>query len=262
MRRSRVSRRVPGGKSLPTGSIVASMPSYVGAASVTVWSPALAVLTGWYRGSYGGTPWAGTASAGTSATPALLDPGGGAAATVGSAVNTFTPAAFNGTSKYLKDNVTLAPSYISTTGYRLSFLINATAAAAPAGSIFNNPGLFTENGGNWGVVFNTDGVNVYHFSGSYKVAKQACSTGAWHAVDVVYDGVNLTVSVDGVAGTPVAAGTLGSITGALMAFGANFNHTVFFNGTIMEMSTAQSAIAGSTPTMFKAYYNARYGLAL
>ncbi len=234
-------------------------PFVASSSGVAVLDPSTLSLTGWVRGSYAAAPWAGTASAGTSGAKTFQT--SGTNPTAGTAVNGLTPAAFNGSTQYLIDIVSTMSAYISTTAYRVSLLINATSAAAPAGNIYDNPGILTEAGGEWGIVFNSNGVSCYHDSAGYKVASQACSTGAWHAVDVLYNGTTLTVSVDGVAGTPVTAGTLGAI-GSAVRVGGNYSHAVKFTGSILEIATAQATLATTTAAQIKAYYNSRYGLSL
>lgn len=221
--------------------------------------PTSLILSGWYRGSYTAAPWTGTASGGSSGSNTWQNGSGPPGA--GVAVNGYTPVTFSGAT-HLIDAVTTVPNYITTTAYRVILLINAASAAAPAGNIFDNPGLLTENGGNWGIVYNTDGVNVYHNDGSYKVATKTCSTGAWHVVDVSYNGTTLSVQVDAGTAATVAAGTLGSIVGAVFRIGGNYNAAVKFTGDMMEAISAQDPLVSTVPSSFKSYLNSRYALSL
>lgn len=114
--------------------------------------PSSLALTGWYRASYSGAPWVGTASAGTSGAKSATSPG--SAPTVGTAVNGKTPALYNGTTEYLRDIVSTGPDYISTTKYRVVMLIEPGTLSAPAGAPYDDRGLFVETGGNWGIYAN------------------------------------------------------------------------------------------------------------
>lgn len=227
----------------------------------SVLDPTTLTLTGWYRGSYSGSPWSGTASAGASGSRSIE---AGSAPSTGSAVNGFTPANFvAASSHYLLDGTNLADAYISTTAYRVVMLVKLTSSAAPAGAIYDDRGLVTEGGGNWGIVYNTSGVHCYHYDGAYQVASSASAvaTGGWHIIDVQYNGTNLTVSVDGTAGTPVAAGTLGSVAAAFRV-GTNYGPAVYADAQIMEVILASSDLSATTAAAFKGYVNSRYALSL
>jgi hypothetical protein len=230
-------------------------------AAAPVFDPTASALTGLYRGSFGGDPWAGTASAGTSGGRSLS---AGAAPAVGAAVNGFTPASFNGTTHFLTDLTNTADTYLTTTAYRVSLLLQPAALAAPSGLPYNDPGLITESGGNWGITVDSAGVHVYHHDGVYKIADgpAALLVGTWYAVDVVYNGTDITVSVNGTAGTPVAAGTLGTIAGAGLRMGSNYAATVFYSGLILDAALANTTLAGSTHANFRAYYASRYGVSV
>ena len=230
------------------------------AASLTEYLTTL-VLTGWYRADWVSSPWAGTAGAGSSGSKSTFSTYG-VAPTTGTALNGHVPASFNGTSHGLQDVTNLTPSYISTTAYTVSLLVNFTAAAAPAAAIYDNPGVVVENGGNWGIVFNTNGVSCYHNDGTYKVATRACAISGWHEVDVTYDGTTLTVYVDGVAGAGVAAGTLGTIAGSVLHVGRNYSGAVYQGMLLAETRLAQSAFSPTVLNSIKADDNLRYGLSL
>lgn len=229
-----------------------------GSAGAAVLNPATLALTGWVRASYGGAPWAGTASAGSSGAKSMVT--AGADPSVGTAINGLTPAAFNGTTQYLRDIADICSDFISTTAYRVVALIEPGSLAADSGVPYNDAGIFVETGGNWGVFVNSTNVGVYHYDGAYKVATKAVVAGK-QLVDVRFDGSTLTVAVNGVDGTPVAAGTLGAIATDLR-LGTNYAASVKYPGTIAEIFTAQSDLAATTPSDVKAYINSRYALSL
>lgn len=225
----------------------------------TYFSPASLTLTGWYR-SYAGNPWTGTASAGASGARSVeAGSAPGTSSLNGLGIADFVAASSN----YLLDATNLADAYLSLTGYRVVILINLTTAPAPAGAIYDNPGILTEGGGNWGIVYNNAGIHCYHNDGGYQVASSAAAvaTGGWHVVDVIYNGVNLTLSVDGTAGTPAPAGTLGSITAAFR-LGANYAPAVYTNAKIAEVVIANASLSSTSSTTFKSYVNSRYALSL
>lgn len=224
-----------------------------------LFDPSTMPLTGWWRGSYSASPWAGIASAGTSGGRSMTT-ATGTGAGVGTSLNGHAAASFDGAGA-LRDAVNTTENYLSTTAYRVSLLLYVASASSPAANIYDNPGILTENGGNWGIVVNTSGVHCFHAASGYKVASQAITTDEWQAVDVVYDGSHITVSVDGVGGTPVAAGTLATITGSQFRFGINYA-TAFFEGEIMDAAVADTALSSTSSADWKGYYNARYALSL
>lgn len=230
---------------------LALSPCAISASSTPAYDVSPLAWDAWFR-DYAGSPWSGTVSGGNSGAKTATG-----TATVGTAINGHAPASFNGTQGLT--SVTTAAGFISTTAYRVCFVIATSTAAAPAVGAFDDPGIFTETGGNWGITWSTSGVKVYHFDGAYKVASKACAAdGLPHAVDVVYDGVNITVTVDGVAGTPVAAGTCGSLAGAV-SWGLNYNNAAKFTGSIYDFLSDGSAMSAMSAADFLSYKQGRYG---
>jgi hypothetical protein len=229
-----------------------------------VWDPTAENVNGLYRASYGGSPWAGAASAGDSGGRDMSQVGA-TAPSVGSALpNGQTPADFNGTDDTLNDGTNATLTYISTTAYQVDFLIYIDTVGAAAAGIYDNEGVLTDSGGNFGIVVNDDGadatIHCFHHSTTYKVASKEISTGAWHHVRCVYNGTAITVSVDGVAGTPTTAGTM-SAPGANIRLGKNYANAAFFDGKIAEVSIGDVVLSASN-AKYELYYEQRYGVSL
>ncbi len=245
-----------------TGSVAGSMAPYVGAVTGNVIPyPASLALSGWWQASFTAAPWVGVASAGTSGSNNLVtdtaDPSSG------TALNGLNPATFNGTTQRLIATGTSGglAKFITTTAYRISMLVNITTEDAPSAHPYTDRGILGSDGGNWGVTATTSGVSVFQTDGAYKSASKACATAGWHAVDIVYDGINMTVSVDAVAGTPVACGALTTTTGSF-CIGTNFSKAVFYAGSVAECMISKTTLSAVTAADFKSYYNLRYGLSL
>ena len=79
---------------------------------------------------------------------------------------------------------------------------------------------------------------------------------------MLYNGTNITVTVDGVAGTPVASATTGTIAGAAVYLGSSWNNAAKFNGQMMDVMIANASLATTSAAQFKAYIDNRYGLSL
>ncbi len=223
--------------------------------SPAAFNPATLSSTGWWRGSYAGAPWAGTASAGASGTRAIES--GGAPPTAGTAVDTYTPALCNGTTNFLQDNDLYMDSYLSTTAYAITLMIRPTAAAVHT-TIYDNPGVFTEAGGNFGVVFSDQGVSVYHVSAME--VQIACPINVWSVIDIRFSGGTIEIRRNGGAWTSAAAvatGAIGSPTGALRV-GTNYANAARFTGSIMEIITNTSTRSDGDFNNIYSYLKARY----
>ncbi len=233
--------------------------SMLGAAPPAL-DPSTLALTGWYRGSFTAAPWVGTASAGSSGSHSLITDAHDPA--VGTALNGHAAADFAGT-HWLHDNITTEDVYLSPTAYRVHLLVYVTGTSAPAGAIYDNPGLVTDSaGGSFGAVINSAGVHVYHAAVLVASSADALAASAWHDIDILFDGAHVTITVDGVAGTPGASVSTGVLTGNPLVVGANYAKAVRFNGQIEDLILAATALSSTTPAAFRGYNNARYGLAL
>lgn len=234
---------------LEAGSLIAD-----GTAGI---DPTTIDFDGLWLPNYGGAPWAASASAGSSAGRDLIT--NGVDPDVGAAVNGYTGADFeSGSPDELRITATTAENFVTTTAYTIPMLIKPESAAADT-TVYNNPGLFTETGGNLGVVYSDAGVSVYH--ASTLVAQAAVPTGSWAHVVVRFGLVagELDIFVNGVLvdhNTGVAA--TGSVTGAALFVGANYAGTVNYDGQIMELGTSQTAHSDVTVAGLYEFAKAKY----
>lgn len=125
---------------------------------------------------------------------------------------------------------------------------------APAWAV----GLVTETGGNWGIVYSTAGVEVYHVSTTE--VSHALATGSWAVVDVVFSAGTVKIRVNKGAWTPAAAVATGSVTGAALRVARNFG-TARFNGSIMEVFISLAAQSDADLDGLYEYRKARYAAA-
>lgn len=237
----------------------------------SVFDPATLTLTGWWRASYAGSPWAGTASAGSSGSRNLTE--GTNPPATGSALNGLTPADCDGSNDQLS-NALATNNFITTAAYSVAVLFNADTADADAGAstFYTNRGLVFAsggtNGGIWGVTHTTSGVRAGHWNGAtWNSAIKAASTAAWHLTIVTYDGTNISVWVDDVTNSgavSVAHGNVdaGSIASDVLRIGTQYNQAAFFDGKITEVMLAQVAWSETDRTNIKSYINSRYALSL
>lgn len=247
---------------IAAGTVTGTGPAPIAGA----YDPAIETLTVWARASYAGAPWAGTASAGGSGSVPLAT--GGTAPAVGTPLNGFTPADFNGTTQSVIYNGAPLNGLLAATGYSYSLLVFPRGGAAPAGIVYDNQQLVADGGAVFGLAWSTSGVKAWHdATGIKQTAWVPCSANAWHWIDVKYDGTNLMVRVDGGAWASIASGNPGAAgwTGAFLRIGRNWNATtpVYTSELIAELMMASSAVSDATLSNRRTSYgNSRYGLSL
>lgn len=222
--------------------------------------PATLTLTGWWRANYGGSPWAGTASAGGSGSQSLSNAN---APDVGGAVNGFTPADFVPANSDQLTSATAINSLVSEAAGSIVCLFYADAAFADGGaaSYYNNPSFFAHQiNGYLGLGFSTSGVRFGSFdttSGSFNSIAVACATGGWHLAQARWNSTTLEVRVDGGSWSTLAKAVTLNTDG--IRVGVSYNVTNFFDGKILELMTAQSRLSDANFDSIRSYMNARYG---
>lgn len=234
--------------------------------SVAAIDPAALSLTGWWRASYAGSPWAGTASAGGSGsrnlTEATNPPG---TAVVGG----FTAADADGTNDVLNYTGTL-DDLINANAASMWVLFNADTAQADAGAgnRINNTAFLAEgSAGFFSFGFTAGGVHVsWHNAGAYSELIIACATAGWHLAQFKYDagqaGAQLRLRVDGGAWSTASAGVLdGGLTNAVKLLQRYFLGN-FFDGKILDIGTADSALSDASFDGIRGYCNTRYAVSV
>ncbi len=233
-----------------------------------VFDPAVLDLSMWVRGDFASSPWSGVVSAGHSGERSLSETTN--PPSVGTTLNTWDSADFDGTNDTLKattGGATTWTSYITDTAYTMSVLFWADAATADAGnadSYVNPPIVADATQGAIGIGFTTSGVRAWHqVGGDYASVALAATTGAWHLVQVRYDGTTLQTRIDGGSWSNQTRGHVSATAlGAQPQFGMNYASNKFFNGKVMEIIVAPSALSDANCDNILDYTNARYALSL
>lgn len=218
-------------------------------ASAATFDPATLSLSGWWRASYAGAPWSGTASAGTSGANnlALL----GAAPTAGPAVSTYTPADFDGTTQALSGAA--LSTFLTDTAYTVLVAFYSDVASALTDGVGY---LFGDDGGYMSLGFTTSGVSALGFDGASKTAAIACAHGAWHLAMAKLSGGNLYAGVDGTWSAPTACGAIGSLAGTSRVGIAYSGDRL--DGRLLEVVAAPSVLSDGTISQYRSYLQARY----
>jgi hypothetical protein len=189
---------------------------------------------GFWDAPYGGSPWAGTASAGDSGSRSLSE--GTNAPSVGATLNGYATADFDGTNDLLAPGLNWSVLCSASNGY-VGVLFNADALVSP-GTTYDNPALVGDGsvGAVAGLFLNTSGVFAFiNDSGGAKVTTPiAVSTSAWHYAEMRWSGGLLECRLDRGSWTSVAAGAIVFDTQPVRV-GANYNASKCFNGKIARI---------------------------
>src|SRR5690606_13622046 len=112
-------------------------------------------LTGFWRGSFSGSPWVGTASAGSSGTRDLTEATN--PPSTGAAQNGYVPADFDGTNDVL-GNATAMSTLLTASGYYYwaLFELDAITGTLADSSAFSNAAVWSDSGGFLGMHMTTE----------------------------------------------------------------------------------------------------------
>jgi len=230
--------------------------------SEAVYDPAVLSLTGWWRASYSGSPWAGTASAGGSDLIELAEATDPPA--TGAAVNGYTPADFDGTNDLLTANAASNALFGGSGSFVCLLYADAAVTDGGAGTFYQYGTLFsdpTNAEACFGLSNSGFIASVLDSTVNYIEASTACATGGWHLAQCKFDGSNLKVRVDSGSWSSVGFSTFTPITPSNHQAGKSYGGS-YFNGRILEIMTADSALADGDFDNIKSYVNSRYALSL
>lgn len=219
-------------------------------------------LNGWWRADYAGSPWDGTASPGPSGARALFS---GTAPGTGTPQGGYVPAAFDGNDDTLESAVYIE-DYVSESAYSIVVLFAADAAEPAEPDQQDDPALFTDTMPGVAVTFSDAGFGVAHYddgAAAWKTLITPCGTATYHIGQVVYDGATLKMRIDSDAWLPLAGVGNLSYTPATETplIGAS-DAGNYFEGRILEMMVAGTALTDAQFDNIVAYLNSRYALGL
>jgi hypothetical protein len=219
--------------------------------------PATLALSLWVRAPYGGAPWVGVASTGSSGAKNLT-------------TNTSEPdvgAELNGLAGADCDGVNEAFSWvggtwadvISASAYTFILACVPRSPNAPGAQPYDDALFIGDNGGSVGCGYSTSGFRAFHDDGAVRVtAAVAAAADAFHTVAVRYNGTQIQIRVDGGDWTSVAAGNVGAPgLASSVQFMKNYT-TNFANGIDYEVIASQSAFSDETVAGVEAYLLDRY----
>lgn len=230
-------------------------PVYAGGVNTAIESLAWTSL---WEAPYSGGPWSATASAGASATTgALID---GNTPSVGTAVNGYTPADFDGVSFQYFHNGTLDTTLLTPTGGTIIALVAVRSAAAATGNIYDDAGILINLNSNQGLNVSASGVQAYAYDGAYKSVVTAIDTN-FHLVMSRWNGSLLRLNVDSAVEQSVACGTL-TMGGDSIAVAQGYSGLHYLDGRILTVGTLAYSISDAEYQLIKTNRNAKFGLSL
>jgi hypothetical protein len=220
-------------------------------------------LTGWWRGSYTASPWAGTQSAGASATQNLTQATNPPLA--GPPLNGFTTADFNGTSSTF-DGAPVA-TFHSTTTFSGWALVHVDSINTDSATWSQNDAIVCTNGtGQFGIYLRDNGAGVVTvglaiLSTVDRTVTTTFVKNSWQLVQWKSDGATMSIRVNGSAWASTTAGSLGSLAAALDV-GRNPGQNNFLDGRVAEIGLAAVQLTEAQFDAVRTYASARYGLTL
>lgn len=227
-----------------------------------VFDPTTLDLTGYWRGSYAGSPWTGTASAGISAAQDLTE--GTNAPSVGAALNGFDPASFDGSNDRLTADGIMS-DYASLTSASGWVLFNATSLFSAPATQDLAPQFFCDSNGVMGIGVDSDGLLLWIVTnaGIQQTPPIAVGTGAYHLLQWKFDGTNMVLRLDSGSWTTQLVSGVGFGLGGTVPVGVKSDGSgAFFNGLVEEMAVSKVIHSDATFDNIVGYVNDRYALSL
>lgn len=229
-----------------------------------IFNPANLTLNGWWRGSYSASPWAGTASAGTSNANALSEATN--PPTVGLSVNGFTAAAFDGSNDILTGAA--LSTFLSASAYSMAIMlyVDSYEASAPAGSgeiLSDTAGYFSMGTYPLGVSAYPVGISVSHNDGSWKTTSGfGLREDTLELVFIIYDSAvgQLKAKKAGSSAWSYinGVGNLASLAGTLRVGASRSAYSKFFDGQVEELMMSPTVFSEATMDSLIRYFQYRY----
>lgn len=159
---------------------------------------------GLWRASYSGSPWNGTASAGTSSTAELTE--GTTPPGTGTAKNGYTPARFDGVNDFLTLEG-VDSDYLSASAFTIHAVVKYVSLGAPQTYYWDEECLLVQPGSAGiaiGLSSSGVGLEVYDSGGAQQTARASLHSG-YNVIQAKFDGTTAKIRTNGGAWQSVAA---------------------------------------------------------
>jgi len=225
--------------------------------------PAVLRATSWFKSDSGVAPWVNAASAGVSGAqedavlgiaPVFATIGGITALEYGQA----------GALSRAKIQTTIGTSsdidtYCSAAAYTVMGLIYLASTNAQQALPYTNSHVLSGDA-RFGVFTSTNGIGVFHYTGTWPTVTRAMSTGAWHFFCCRYDSASgkVQIDVDNVDGPNTAIGAFAAFAGITAYIAKNSYTAVTDDFYIRERMTLRSRLSDADRNNYYAYLKATY----
>ena len=234
--------------------------------SAPIFDPATQSWDALFLAPYAASPWAGTASLGTSGSRSLAEATN--PPTAGTPVNGKAPSTYNGTNQKLTDAANIS-TYITTTEGTATACFLAAGITGGASAGYDNPGLLVDlAGGNFGLHVGgaTNDKAIAYLYDSIIGAKKvelAISLSTWTYLQFRWKASTSTCEarLNGGSWTSLSGAAMTSINGtlaALAAVGRDYSQVKFFNGSILALACSKTLMTDGELDYFRNYLNATY----
>jgi hypothetical protein len=217
--------------------------------------PALLAPTVYLKDYAAVSPWAGTASIGTSGTRTAAVSSGSA----GAAFGIHTSLHLSGTGGFITQNSTLLSAIISASAFSMQFIAKMSAAVA-SGTLANEASLFTDRGGgNVNVTYSTSGVRA-GIAGGGTTSYVTLATGVAACIQVVYNGVTLKIRVNGGTWSSVASTNVPVLTGNINVCGLSAAGAAWLTGDLAQVAIFNTTLSDATMDALYSDAHDNYGV--
>lgn len=201
--------------------------------------------------------------------------GTGVDPTVGTAVNGFTPAVFNGTTTDVYEDPPAGNygDYATASAWYLRILCKTTSAATNASGPYDSDSSpLGESQGVHGIGIRDNGgtfqVRACHYDGTQRPTTYQNLTTGWHLIEAWFTGGTVYCSVDGAAPVSAGAGGYGSLssavlTGSFPRMGRTWSSGPYWGGEVLEATIKNTVPPEDEREMYRArYLKDRYDLTI
>lgn len=150
-------------------------------------------------------------------------------------------------------------NYLTSSAYTVFGLAKVTTTFAPAANSYQN-GSFLNADARWGLFFNTSGLGIWHYTGTFPTVQRAQATNVWFFFCARYDSTSGKVQID-LNNSPGANTALGALAAfnpiqayeAINSFGGNNN-----SYQLREFGTVKARWSDTDRDNYYGYLRAKY----
>lgn len=223
------------------------------------WGPTSEGAAAHWAADYAGSPWQDLVTS-EDLSEATNAP------SVGTTVNGFDPADFDGTNDKLT-STSAASSFMSAsayTGWALVRVRTASAGGTDYTDIYSRDGIVgsASNAQDWGVGVRSDNtVGVYHYGGgNFDGVTVGITLNSWQLVQWKYDGTNLKLRVNGGSWGSIAKGSVASLAQSVLVGESQVAGTEYADMLLLDLGLDSSAWSDASLDKLRKFVNQRYGM--